>query len=71
MSVSMILLICTTNNIPYLSYLAVEYHGPRILHAALSDSVASEHWLHLIAAVVLAAIWLVAAGWLFRKRGWQ
>jgi ABC-2 type transporter len=71
MSVSMVLLICMTNNIPYLSYLAVEYHGPRILHAALSDSVASDHWLHLIAAVVLAAIWLVAAGWLFRRRGWQ
>ena len=71
MSVSMVLLICMTNNIPYFSYFAVEYHGPRILHAALSDSVASDHWLHLIAAVVLAAIWLVAAGWLFRRRGWQ
>ncbi len=71
MSVSMVLLICMTNNIPYLSYLAVEYHGPRILHAALSDSVASSHWLHLIAAVVLAGLWLVAAGWLFRRRGWQ
>ena len=71
LSVSMVLLICMTNNIPYLSYLAVEYHGPRILHAALSDSVASYHWLNLIAAVVLAVVWLVAAGWLFRRRGWQ
>jgi hypothetical protein len=71
LSVSMVLLICTTNNIPYLSYLAVEFHGPRILHAALSDSVASHHWLHLIAAGVLAMVWLVAAGWLFRRRGWQ
>jgi hypothetical protein len=71
LSVSMVLLICMTNNIPYLSYLAVEYHGPRILHAALSDSVASYHWLNLTAAAVLAAIWLIAAGWLFRRRGWQ
>ena len=33
--VSMTLIICSTNNIPYLSNLAVEFHGPRILHAAL------------------------------------
>jgi hypothetical protein len=71
LSVSMVLLICMTNNIPFLSNLAVEYHGPRILHAALSGTVASYHWLHLIAAAVLAGIWLVAAGWLFRRRGWQ
>jgi hypothetical protein len=71
LSVSMVLLICMTNNIPFLSNLAVEYHGPRILHAALSGTVASYHWLHLIAAAVLAAIWLVSAGWLFRRRGWQ
>jgi hypothetical protein len=71
MSVSMVLLICATNNIPFLSNLALEYHGPRILHAALSDTVASYHWVHLLLAVVLATIWLFAAGWLFRRRGWQ
>ena len=71
LSVSMVLLICSTNNIPFLSNLAVEYHGPRILHAALSDTVSSGHWFHLLAAVLLAAVWLVAAGWLFRRRGWQ
>jgi len=71
MSVSMVLLICATNNIPFLSNLALEYHGPRILHAALSDTVASYHWVHLLLAVVLAMIWLFAAGWLFRRRGWQ
>lgn len=71
LSVSMVLLICATNNIPFLSNLAVEYHGPRILHAALSDTVASYHWIHLLAAVFLAGVWLLAAGWLFRRRGWQ
>ena len=39
LSVSMVLLICSTNGIPCLPYLAVEYHGPRILHAALSGDV--------------------------------
>jgi hypothetical protein len=71
LSVSMVLLICSTNNIPFVSYLALEYHGPRILHAALSGDVKSYHWGNLLAAVLLAAGWLVAAGWLFRRRGWQ
>jgi hypothetical protein len=71
LSVSMILLICSTNNIPYLSNFAVEYHGPRILHAALSGNVYQEHWLHLLAGLLLGVAWLSAAGWLFRRRGWQ
>jgi hypothetical protein len=71
LSVSMVLLICSTNNIPFVPYLAVEYHGPRILHAALSDGVQYYHWLHLLGALGLAGAWLAAAGWLFRRRGWQ
>jgi hypothetical protein len=71
LSVSMVLLICSTNGIPVVPYLAVEYHGPRILHAALSGDVYPYHWLHLLGAVGLAAAWLLAAGWLFRRRGWQ
>jgi hypothetical protein len=71
LSVSMVLLICSTNNIPYLSHLAVEFHGPRILHAALSGDVYPYHWAHLAGALALAAVWLGAAGWLFRRRGWQ
>ncbi|HXD85014.1 MAG TPA: ABC transporter permease [Urbifossiella sp.] len=71
LSVSMVLLICSTNGIPFIPYLALEYHGPRILHAALSDGVQSSHWLHLIGAIGLATAWLFSAAWLFRRRGWQ
>jgi hypothetical protein len=71
LSVSMVLLICSTNGIPFLSNLAVEYHGPRILHAALSGTVDYTHWFHLLGALGLAAAWLIAAGWVFRRRGWQ
>lgn len=71
LSVSMVLLICATNGIPYLPYLAVEYHGPRVLHAALSGNVAWYHWFNLLGAAVLAGVWLFAAGWVFRRRGWQ
>jgi hypothetical protein len=71
LSVSMVLLICATNGIPYLPYLAVEYHGPRVLHAALSGNVAWYHWFNLLGAVLLAGVWLFVAGWVFRRRGWQ
>lgn len=71
LSVSMLLLICSTNGIPLLPYLALEYHGPRIIHAALAGTVEAGHWLNLIAALALATAWLAAAGWLFRRRGWQ
>jgi hypothetical protein len=71
LTVSMVLLICSINGIPFIHYLAVEYHGPRILHAALAGDVYPYHWLHLLGALGLAAAWLTAAGWLFRRRGWQ
>ena len=71
LSVSMVLLICSTNGIPVVPSLAVEYHGPRILHAALAGDVYPYHWLHLLGAIGLAVAWLAAAGWLFRRRGWQ
>ncbi|VTS02472.1 membrane protein : : ABC2_membrane_3 [Gemmata massiliana] len=71
LSVSMLLLICSINGIPFLSYLAVEFHGPRILHAALSGAVQTSHWKHLAAALGLAVAWLFAAGWVFKRRGWQ
>ncbi|QEL19692.1 ABC transporter permease [Limnoglobus roseus] len=71
LSVSLVLVICSTNGIPFVSNLALEYHVPRVLHASLSGSVHSVHWLHLLAAMALAAFWLVTAGWLFKRRGWQ
>lgn len=71
LSVSLVLIIASTNGIPVISNFALEYHVPRVLHAALSGTVQSSHWLHLLAAMGLAAIWLCVAGWLFRRRGWQ
>lgn len=71
MTVSLFLFICSTNGIPFLPYAAVEFHGPRILHAAVEGSVEPRHWKHLLGAFGLAAVWLTSAGWLFRRRGWQ
>lgn len=71
LSVSLVLIIASTNGIPLISNFALEYHVPRVLHAALSGTVQSSHWLHLLAAMGLATVWLCVAGWLFRRRGWQ
>lgn len=71
LSVSLILFIAGTNGIPFISNLAIEYHGPRILHASLSGEFDAKHWLHLAAAMGLASIWMTLAAWLFRRRGWQ
>ena len=71
LSVSLVLLICSQNGIPYVSWLAIEYHGPRVVHAAIAQEVYREHWGHLAGTAALAAAWLAAAGRLFRTRGWQ
>ena len=71
LSVALIMFICQLSGIPGIPYLAIEYHGPRILHAAITGNVDTVHWLHLAATAFLAAIWIFVAGWLFRRRGWQ
>ena len=71
MSVALILFICQQNGITWVSYLAVEYHGPRAVHAAITGEVAWHHWMNLLAAAGLGLGWMTLAGWLFRRRGWQ
>jgi hypothetical protein len=69
--VAIFLFICQQGEIPLLPYLALEYHCPRMLHAALSDAVLWYHWVNLLATAVLAVGWGALATWLFRRRGWQ
>ncbi|MGL6072971.1 MAG: ABC transporter permease [Fimbriiglobus sp.] len=71
MSVSLILFICQQNSIPLIPYLAIEFHGPRVIHAAVSENVQWGHWGNLVGAAGLGMMWMVLAGWLFRRRGWQ
>ena len=71
LSVSLLLFVCSQSGIPYLPQLAIETHGPKILHAAMTSDVKGEDWVHLMAAFALGAGWMTLAGWLFRKRGWQ
>jgi hypothetical protein len=71
LSVSLLLIVCTQSRVPYLPWLAVEFHGPRILHAAITREVTWQHWQHLLAEAALACGWILVAGRLFRRRGWQ
>src|SRR5205823_12422767 len=57
MAVALVLFICQQNNIPFVPYLALEYHAPRMLHAVLSDAIVGYHWAHLAGAAVLACFW--------------
>lgn len=71
LAVSMILFICQQNNIWGISILALEYHCPRMLHAALTNTVHAYHWGNLAIAAVLAIAWTGAAAFVFQRRGWQ
>jgi hypothetical protein len=71
MSIALVLFICQQNSIPLLPYVALEYYAPRLIHAALTDSVQPYHWGNLAAAVALTCGWMAVATWLFRRYGWQ
>jgi hypothetical protein len=71
LAVAVLLFLCQQGGIPLLPNLALEYHCPRVLHAALSDEVGRSHWLSLAAASALAVGWVALAAALFRRRGWQ
>jgi hypothetical protein len=57
--------------LPALACLAVEYHIPRIVHAALSGTIDGGQGGHVVAAIALALMWTCLATALFRQRGWQ
>jgi hypothetical protein len=71
LAVALLLFICQQNNIPGLPYLALEYHCPRMLHAALTEGVRLYHWGHLAGAASLSVLWAGLAAFLFRRHGWQ
>lgn len=71
LSVALLLMICQQCDIPGLPYLALEYHAPRMIHAALTGSPQWTHWGHLVGASALAVVWAAVAAHLFRRYGWQ
>jgi len=71
MVVTLLIFVCQQLNISYLPYIALEYHCPRMLHAALTGTILWYHWVHLLCAWVLSIFWAILATSLFRRYGWQ
>jgi hypothetical protein len=71
LAVTLLLTVCQQADIPGLPYLALEYHCPRMIHAALTGSGDGSHWGHLAGALALAGAWSVLAVAMFRRHGWQ
>jgi ABC-type multidrug transport system permease subunit len=69
--VALVLFICQQNSIPGLPYIALEYHCPRVLHAAFSNTIHWYHWGNLAGAYLLAVVWVAVATFMFRRWGWQ
>jgi len=69
--ITLLLYIFQQTHLGALSYLFLEYYGPRILQAALSGTVLPYHWGNLMGAALLACGWAFAATTLFRRCGWQ
>jgi hypothetical protein len=71
LAIALLLLACRQYAVPVLPWLALEYHTPRLLHAALTGADLSAHGVRLAAAAGLGCAWVSAAAFLFRRRGWQ
>jgi hypothetical protein len=71
LGIALLLYVCQQFRVPFVQYVALEFHGPRMLHAVISGSFQAWHWLNLAAALFIATCWLGVATFLFRRQGWQ
>lgn len=69
--VSLTILICQQNNVWFLPQFFVEFHGPRMLNAAISHEVTGSDYKELLITAGLAVFWNAAATISFRRFGWQ
>lgn len=71
LAVSLLLLICQINMVPFLTNLSVENHTTLMMRSALAGVVNGLNWFGLMCTIVLALFWCGLAVRLFRKYGWQ
>ena len=71
LSVTLLILICQINVIPFVPNLSVENHTTLLMRSILAGQVAYWNWWNLIWTAVLAIFWCSLAVWLFRRYGWQ
>jgi hypothetical protein len=71
LAAALMLVACRQVGLPGVANLFLEYHSPRLLHAALEGEVSGADWGRLAGAAVLAGAWACLATGVFRRRGWQ
>ena len=71
LSVSLLILICQINLIPFMTNLSVENHTTLMMRSALAGVVAPWNWGGLFCTILLAGFWCGLATYLFRRHGWQ
>lgn len=71
LAVTCLLLLLRQIGVPEASRLFIEFHAPRLLHAALNESVQPGDWHSLLTAAALALAWCGLGTALFRSRGWR
>jgi len=69
--ISMFMLIFQQNQVPVLPHFFLEYHGPRLLHAAITNDIERIHYYELVMAAALGVLWNMVATITFRRFGWQ
>jgi hypothetical protein len=69
--VSMLVLICKHFQVAVLPQFILEFHGPRMLSAVMTNTVEPADYRELGLAAALAGIWIAVATIAFRKYGWQ
>ncbi|HLW65293.1 MAG TPA: ABC transporter permease [Gemmataceae bacterium] len=69
--ITMLVLIFQQNQVPVLPHLFLEFHGPRLLYAAVTDSIEHTEYIELVMAALLAVVWNMIATIAFRRFGWQ
>lgn len=72
LTMALLLFVTQLFGIPSVQYVALEYYGPRMAHAALEEGpIPWWQWGSLVPASMLAGGWVGVAAYLFRKQGWQ
>lgn len=69
--ISLCILVCQQINFRFLPQFMVEYHGPRMLNAAMTNQVTGKEWTELGMTAGLSVFWNAGATICFRRFGWQ
>lgn len=71
LAVTCVILVLRQVGIPEAAQVFIEFHSPRLFHAALNDSVQQGDWHSLLTATILSLAWCGVGAHLFGRHGWR